>query len=140
MKINKEDFTYTTDYVWCMEVVVLFRTTTEGCDQTLLFRLKLTLRKNGSYIIKAYEKAGQQMVSEVVYNFVWGQFLLSKYVTQQSFQRLQLKNWSKCRYKCRVKYCPDEHLKPGILFNKQIISILRIWPKLNWIWNTSKGP
>ena len=31
MKINKEDFTYTTDYIWCMEVVVLFRTTTEGC-------------------------------------------------------------------------------------------------------------
>ena len=31
MKINKEDFTYTTDYVWCMAVVVLFRTTTEGC-------------------------------------------------------------------------------------------------------------
>ena len=31
IKINKEDFTYTTDYVWCMEVVVLFSTTTEGC-------------------------------------------------------------------------------------------------------------
>ena len=32
IKINKEDFTFTTDYVWSMEAVVLFRTTTEGCD------------------------------------------------------------------------------------------------------------
>ena len=31
IKINEEDFTYTTDYVWCMEVVVLFSTATEGC-------------------------------------------------------------------------------------------------------------
>ena len=35
MKINKEDFTYTTDYLWCMEVVVLFRTTTEGCVELM---------------------------------------------------------------------------------------------------------
>ena len=38
IKINKEDFTFTTDYVWSMEAVVLFRTTKEGCD--LCIRLK----------------------------------------------------------------------------------------------------
>ena len=36
MKIDKEDFNNTTDYVWCMEAVVLFRMTTEGCVSALI--------------------------------------------------------------------------------------------------------
>ena len=82
IKIKKEDFTYTTDYIWCMEVVVLFSMTTEGCAEGCVSHLAMIIWNIGFFLFITFNS---QMVAWVIsqwLDFIWVSLLFSAFDSQ----------------------------------------------------------